>query len=226
MYDIIFLSYEEPNKEENWEALLAEFPWAKRVDGVKGIFNAHQEAARLSDTKYFFVVDGDNIVDPDFEFDHKWDEFDRVSDRVAVWRSINSVNGLIYGYGGIKLLPKQRILDMTGPVVDFTTTISTRFHVMKELASTTVINPDPYTAWKAGFREATKLASKIIQGQHDDETEKRLEIWCNEHGDAKYGRYCVDGAQKGREYGTANKDNPEALAMINDFEWLRKRYDP
>lgn len=225
MYDIIFLSYQEPNKEENWEALLAEYPWAMRVDGVKGIFEAHKAAAELSDTKYFFVVDADNIVNPDFEFDHQWDEYDRVDDRVAVWRSVNSVNGLVYGYGGIKLLPKRRIIEMEGPVVDFTTTISKRFHVMPEIASTTVINPDAFTAWRSGFRECVKLSSKVIRGQHNDETEQRLETWVNTGSEKPFGQDCINGARDGKVYGSTFRNDPEALAKVNDYEWLKETYD-
>ena len=34
--DTIFLSYDEPNKEEHWIKIKNMVPWAKRVDGVKG----------------------------------------------------------------------------------------------------------------------------------------------------------------------------------------------
>ena len=37
MFDIIFMSYEEPNAEEHWEAVKQKYPWARRVHGVKGL---------------------------------------------------------------------------------------------------------------------------------------------------------------------------------------------
>lgn len=46
MYDIVFISYNEPNAEKNWESLKQRFPSAKRVDGVKGIHEAHKKAAK------------------------------------------------------------------------------------------------------------------------------------------------------------------------------------
>ena len=39
--DVIFLSYNEPNKEHNWIDLKSKCPWAKRVDGVEGSYAAH-----------------------------------------------------------------------------------------------------------------------------------------------------------------------------------------
>ncbi len=39
--DFVYISYKEPNKEENWADLLSKVPWAKRVDGVKGFDSAN-----------------------------------------------------------------------------------------------------------------------------------------------------------------------------------------
>jgi hypothetical protein len=65
-FDIVFLSYDEPNAEKNYADLLAKVPWAKRVHGVKGSDNAHKACANLSETDRFVTVDGDNIVREDF----------------------------------------------------------------------------------------------------------------------------------------------------------------
>ncbi len=59
MYDIVFISYEEPNADEVYAELKARFPMAKRVHGVKGIHQAHIAAAKKCFTKMFWVVDGD-----------------------------------------------------------------------------------------------------------------------------------------------------------------------
>ena len=64
--DVFYLSYDEPNKEEHWADIISKFPFAKRVDGVKGFDNAHKECARQSDTERFITIDGDNIVDEKF----------------------------------------------------------------------------------------------------------------------------------------------------------------
>src|SRR6056300_1168593 len=101
MYDIVFISYKEPNAEENWKALKERFPCAQRVDGIKGIHLAHVHAARKSLTKMFWVVDGDAKVISDFDFRYTVEEYD--TDTVHVFQSMNPINGLVYGYGGVKL---------------------------------------------------------------------------------------------------------------------------
>ena len=71
MFDIIFISYQEPNAEENFKQLQNRFPIAQRVHGVKGIHQAHIEAAKKACTKMFYVVDGDALIEEDFNFDYK-----------------------------------------------------------------------------------------------------------------------------------------------------------
>ncbi len=46
MYDIVFISYQEPNAENNWEVLKEQFPMAKRVKDIDGIHQAHITAAK------------------------------------------------------------------------------------------------------------------------------------------------------------------------------------
>ena len=64
--DCIFLTYDEPQKEEFWVKIKNMVPWAKRVDGVKGSDAAHKAAAQASDTARFILIDGDNLPDPSF----------------------------------------------------------------------------------------------------------------------------------------------------------------
>ena len=64
--DFVYISFKEPNKEQNWADLKNKVPWAKRVDGVVGFDNAHKAAARKSETSFFISVDGDNIIDETF----------------------------------------------------------------------------------------------------------------------------------------------------------------
>ena len=64
--DCIYLTYDEPQKEEFWVRIRNMVPWAKRVDGVKGSDAAHKAAATASDTERFVLIDGDNIPDERF----------------------------------------------------------------------------------------------------------------------------------------------------------------
>ncbi len=104
-YDIVFISYQEPTADEYYKYLTDRFPRAKRIHGVKGIHQAHIAAAKLCKTDMFWIVDGDALVDSNFKFDYQVAQWDR--ETVHVWRSINPINDLVYGYGGIKLFPTQ-----------------------------------------------------------------------------------------------------------------------
>ena len=98
--DFVYISYLEPNREENWADLKNKVPWAKRVDGVKGFDSAHKAAAELAETDFFISVDGDNILDESFLLQTlDWDKTNPKA--VHRWRAKNNVNGLIYGNGGL-----------------------------------------------------------------------------------------------------------------------------
>jgi len=218
-YDIIFISYNESNADENFAKLKARFPYAQRVHGIKGIHQAHIAAAKKAFTKMFWVVDADAEILDTFNFDYVVSEYDL--ENVHVWRSLNPVNGLEYGYGGVKLLPKRLTQNMDLSKPDMTTSISTLFKAMPEVSNITAFNTDPFNSWKSAFRECVKLASKTIDRQNDNETQVRLDRWCTVGADLDV----LQGAQEGRAYGLENKDNPEALKKINDFDWLQARFD-
>lgn len=219
MYDIIFISYNEPNADANYQILKNRFPYARRIHGVKGIHQAHIAAAKNSLTKMFWVVDGDALVLEDFNFDHTVSEYDL--DVVHVWRSRNPVNGLEYGYGGVKLLPKILTMQMDTSRVDMTTSISTKFKAMDQVSNITAFNTDPFTSWRSAFRECCKLSSKVIDGQVDAETAHRLDVWCTQTTDEN----AVKGALAGRAYGQENAANLAALSLINDFDWLKSQFE-
>lgn len=222
MFDIVFLSYDEPYAEENFARLKSRYPRIKRVKGIKGIFNAHLAAAHLSETDMFYVVDADADVLPTFKFNHYVDMFNRLS--VHVWYSKNPINDLEYGYGGVKLFPRASLLEYVGDPVDFTTSVSKHLKIVPEVSNLTRFDTDPYTVWRSAFREAVKLSSKIIPGQENSETEERLKIWCTV-GNGEFGNFALMGANEGAEFGRTNFDKLDQLKLINDFEWLEKRFN-
>jgi hypothetical protein len=222
-YDIVFISYNEPNADKNFIELQKKFPRVKRVHGVKGIHQAHIKAAGLADTVMFWVVDGDAVISKDFNFDYEINSYER--DIVHVWRSKNPINDLVYGYGGVKLLPTQMTIDMDLSKPDMTTSISNKFKAVKIISNITSFNTDPFNTWKSAFRECCKLSSKVIDRQKDVETNDRLDVWCSVGGDRPYGKFAIEGAKAGREYGEKNRGNIDALKKINDFEWLKRMFD-
>lgn len=222
LFDIVFVSYNEPNADENYENLLERFPQAKRVHGIKGIHQAHIEAAKLAETKMFWVVDGDALIEDNFNFDmfiSKWDQ-----DTVHVFHSRNPINDLAYGYGGVKLLPTKLVLEMDVNSVDMTTSISEKFKSVDAISNSTVFNTDPFNTWKSAFRECVKLSSKVIDGQIDDETQSRLDIWCTVGADRLFGENAIKGAIAGRDFGTKYADDKEMLKKINDWDWLQNEF--
>jgi hypothetical protein len=223
MFDIIFISYQEPNAEENWKNLSEKFPRAQRIHGVKGIHQAHLEAAKKASSEMFWVVDGDARLVPDFKFEYDVEQ--SFKDFVHVWRCKNPVNDLVYGYGGVKLLPRDLTLNMDVTKPDMTTSISSKFKPVKILSNITDFNSDPFSAWKGGFRECVKLSSKVIDRQKDAETEYRLDVWCSVGKNKLYGKYVLDGANDGRKYGSENMGDTAKLKLINDFDWLKKQFE-
>lgn len=221
MFDIIFISYNEENADQNWKNLKERFHHAKRVHGVNGIHAAHKAAAKLSFTKMFWVVDGDAEIINSFNFVKEVKEYDTV----FVYRSINPVNSLIYGYGGVKLLPKLLVLKMDENTVDMTTSISDKFKLEEEVANITKFNTSPFSAWKSAFRECCKLSSQLIKNHNRHESEERLKIWTTVNNNADFGDYAIAGAIAGKEYGLQYSNNEDEIKKINDFKWLANTFD-
>jgi hypothetical protein len=217
-YDVVFISYNEPNADANWERLSTLVPTAQRVHGIKGIHQAHKTAASLVETTMFFVVDGDAIIEDSFNFELLLPDYDE--DTVCVWNSINPINGLTYGYGGVKLLPTELTRTMDVTTTDMTMNISDKFKVMDEVSNITAFNTDPFTTWRSAFRECSKL---IIT--NNEESMSRLAVWSTLKEDVPYGFYAYTGALAGQSYAQKNAADPAALNLINDFTWLQDQFN-
>lgn len=222
-YDCVFVSYFEKNSEANLERVRQKRPDVKLVSGVKGIHNAHLAAAKLCETDYFWVIDGDAELVDDFNFECDI-EFNE-PEAVRVWRSVNPINKLVYGNGGVKLLPRMATIRMNSNTTDMTTSISKVYKPINIISNVTKFNTDPFNTWRSAFRECAKLASQSINNQVSDETIERLNVWCTVGLEEEYGEYAIEGAKLGMAYGKQNKDNHKNLMRINDFEWLKEQYD-
>lgn len=237
--DIVYLSYDEPNAEKNYADLLAKVPWAKRVHGIDGSDSAHKACARLSETERVIVVDGDNTIRPEFlkqEIDFK-DEVD-LSKSVISWGARNTINGLIYGNGGIKCWPTQLVLDMkthenaesenAKTQVDFCWDIN--YIQIDNCMSDVHNNATPQQAWRAGFREGVKMG--LLEGSKADPNNfskqvhwknfHRLLVWMHVGLDVKNGDWAIYGARQGC-YMT-NCTNWDYL-NVRDFKWLNTYWD-
>ena len=209
--DCIYLTYDEPNKEQNWIRIQNMVPWAKRVDGVKGSDAAHKAAADASDTDRFILIDGDNVPDPDF-FNLQLELNDNNNSCVFRWRARNAINGLMYGNGGMSSWTREFIYAMrTHEATDGSAENDVEFCFypnywsMNDCYSTTYPNATPYQAWRAGFREGVKMAldrgTKISMQEFESRVNTRnydnLCIWQSVGSDAEHGFWAIYGARLG-----------------------------
>lgn len=210
--DCIYLSYDEPQKEEFWVRIRNMIPWARRVDGVKGSDAAHKAAAAASDTERFILIDGDNL--PDERFFNLTLEFPDESWQQAVfrWRARNHINGLMYGNGGLSSWTRTFVNSMQThentdgrdeTVVEFC--FDPLYWPMHDCYSTTYPNGSAFHAWRAGFREGVKMC--LDKGRRPSTAEFRdrvhsrnldhLTVWHNVGRDVEHGDWAMAGARQG-----------------------------
>tara|TARA_B100001057_G_scaffold477077_1_gene545860 strand:+ start:983 stop:1978 length:996 start_codon:yes stop_codon:yes gene_type:complete len=231
--DTFYISFDEPNMEENWANLKQVCPWAKRVHGVLGSDAAHKECARQSDTDRFISIDGDNIVKPEFfdtVIDFSESDVD-LDNSVISWCGVNSINGLVYGNGGIKNWPVQYVLDMKtheiaedeGSKVDFCWDLN--YIQFNEAFSYVINNSTPYQAYRAGFREGVKMSLDRGHKVEADNFEKslhnknfqRLLVWSNIGRDVENGLWAMYGTRLGCYL--TNLDSSFDFVNVADFKW-------
>jgi hypothetical protein len=210
--DCIYLTYDEPQKEEFWVKIRNMIPWAKRVDGVKGSDAAHKAAAAASDTERFILIDGDNM--PDAKFfnltmnvpDSEWES------AVFRWRARNHVNGLMYGNGGLSSWTRSFVNNMkTHEATNGTAETEVEFCFdplywpMYDCYSTTFPNGSAFHAWRAGFREGVKMClnrgTRPTVSEFRDRVHQRnldhLTIWHNVGRDVEHGIWAIAGSRMG-----------------------------
>ena len=210
--DCIYLTYDEPQKEEFWVKIRNMIPWAKRVDGVKGSDAAHKAAAEASDTERFILIDGDNMPDPEFfnlTLELPSEDYERA---VFRWRAKNHINGLMYGNGGLSSWTREFVMNMrTHENTDGRDETQVEFCYdplywpMYDCYSTTYPNGSAFHAWRAGFREGVKMclnkSTRPTVAEFKDRVHHRnldhLTIWHNVGSDVDYGLWAIAGSRQG-----------------------------
>jgi hypothetical protein len=209
--DCIYLSYDEPQKEEFWVKIKNTVPWARRVDGIKGSDAAHKAAAAASETERFILIDGDNLPDP--AFFNQTLTFPTVDYEQAVfrWRARNTINGLMYGNGGLSSWTREFVMNMkTHENTDGRTETEVEFcfdplyWAMHDCYSNTYPNGSAFQAWRAGFREGVKMCLQRGRKPTVEEFKNQvlrnldnLTIWHNVGTDAEYGEWAIAGSRQG-----------------------------
>ena len=233
-FDVIFLSYDEPNADLNYADLCNKVPWAKRVHGVKGSDAAHKAAANLSDTEWFITVDADNIVDPRF-FNLDLDMTDPTI-QVYGWCGRNVINGLRYGNGGLKIWKKDFVLNMKTheaaesdrAQVDFCW--EKGYRNFPVTYSDSIITGSAFQAWRAGFREGVKMT--LLDGERVPAQEikervwwhniHRLRMWSTIGAHDDNGLFAIYGARLGTWMTNCTDWD---YVQVRDFEYLRTLYN-
>jgi hypothetical protein len=231
--DFVYISFKEPNKEENWADLKNKVPWAKRVDGVVGFDNAHKAAADVAETDFFISVDGDNIIDETFLLQTlDWSKTNKKA--VHRWRARNNINGLVYGNGGLVGWDKQTCLQMRTHEnadteenqIDFCWGVP--HENLHNCYSTTVINASQQQAYVAGYREGAKMSTekgKPIPASNFKSiwptNLRTLVTWCTIGADVDLGKYAILGARMGC-YDTVLGD--ANIEKVRDLAELTKLY--
>lgn len=232
-FDIVFISYDEPNAEKHWADLVENAPWAKRVKGVKGFDAAHKAAAEQSETDWFITVDADNIVRPEF-FEVQIDLNNNVE--CYSWNGNNAVNGLCYGNGGLKLWQKSHVMSMNTHenaddprrAVDFCW--ENNYQQMPHTYSDVWINGSPYQAFRVGFREGVKLAldrgrrveSELMRTTLHPFNLRNLRVWCSVGHHIENGLWACYGTRLGW---FKMCDLEWDHTVVRDYDWFLEMWD-
>ena len=237
-FDIVYISYDEPNADENYSDLLDKCPWAKRSHGVWGSDAAHKAAAAMSETERFITVDADNIVTEDF-FNVELD-MDRIEDNhVISFAAKNKINGLVYGNGGIKMWPVDVVNRMrtheAAPATDKRAQVDFCWNIqyiqMNNWYSWVHNNGSPLQAWRAGFREGVKMGLEDgdvvdparIKNIHQ-ENYRRLLVWMTVGEDATNGLWAMYGARQGAHMTNITRHDWD-WKNVRDFDWLTNYFN-
>jgi len=233
--DFVFISYREPNADENYADLLNIVPWAKRVHGVKGFDNAHKAAAEQAETDFFISVDGDNRIDPLFLLQTlDWTKTNPAA--VHRWRAKNIINGLIYGNGGLVGWSRETCLKMRThenaeddrAKIDFCWTVP--HENLHNVYSTTHINHTPEQAFIAGYREGVKMSLDRGKKVNPEDFTKiiprvnlqTLVIWMSVGADIENGKWAMLGARCGCYMATL--DTNYDISLIRDLEFMGDKF--
>lgn len=237
---VVFLSFDEPNADENYEHLLKYHPnkhLVHRVHGVKGFDAAHKAACEAANAERFFTIDADCMVRK--EIWSKELKLDASTFRCTFsWSSVNIVNGLVYGNGGIKLWFSDFVRNMrTHEAAEKTDGQNNvefcwdgSYQQMNNTYGVVVNNASAYQAFRAGFREGIKMGlhegdlidlDNIKHNMYPANYARWL-IWMTVGRDVENGIWAIYGARL-----AAYKLYLEGFdhTSVNDFAWFKEFWE-
>ena len=246
---IVFISYNEPQANDNFAWLQERHFNVQRIDGIKGSDAAHKAAARLIDEEYFVTVDADCKVVPWFA---DVPSQTKLSPRVNIsFPSVNLVNGLCYGNGSTKIWHTPSMLST--PTHESASDDKHKFefcwafdYVAEKQPAGMVDFFSDRQAWRAGYREGAKLLMHEGKFKGVDFIKEncwgnfcRLLTWYTVGWDHKHGLYAISGAVTGslmvlngnyeaddiRDFDVIDKKFPKEQWLNEDIDQLSKLLD-
>lgn len=208
--DIVFISYDEENAENNWNKLKDKFSRATRVHGVSGMLTALKEAANIAITPYFYAVFAKTLINDNFDFSFNPDYLKETSN--YVFRAYNPVLDCSYGHGGIVMYNTEWLRNVESYEGDLTMSLP----VVSVPLESCINNYDetPWSAWRTAFREVYKLHNKENRSIEDD---YHLHLWLTSDR-GENGKWSKLGAIHATEV-TINS------TKLNDWNWLKTEFN-
>lgn len=220
-YTTVFLSYDEPNCEDNYRHLLSLNPHILRVHGVKGSDTAHKEVAKLSKTDSVIIVDADNKVKSSFFATIVLPDTIDLNTSVLSFSAYNTINGLCYGNGGIKVWPVSVLESMRTHENSSDKTLDFDFKSYIELntVASEIHFASSKQAFRSGYREGVKLS--LEQGVSsltdiDYRNFDRLWMWTHVGSDVELGPWAIYGARLGLLHSLMGFDTTKII----DFDYF------
>ena len=182
--------------------------------------NALAEAARVSETPWYFAVFGKTELYPDFDFSFRPDYFQQP--KHYIFYSINRVNKLVYGEMAVIMYNCNLILDNVGREFGLDYTMSFPHEVVPVISTYGNFNTSPYHTWRTAFREVSKLYD--IQAREPSvETDYRINVW-ETVAEGDYAEWALKGAKDGADFYKQYKNDFAYRKNSFSWEWLRNYF--
>ena len=222
LQDVVFISYDEPDADQNWAILQARCPEAQRIHGVAGMELALEAAANLSSTPWYYAVFAKTRLHEQFDFSFVPDYMQQPKHYIFNCR--NTTNGLEYGQMGIVLYNCNGVKQVNGSGdfgLDYT--LSFPHESVPILSCHGDFATTPYHAWRTAFRETAKLAhfesqTSTVEGAY------RLNRWLKT-AQGVNAEWCLKGAADGYEFFKITQGDLVTLKQSFKWEWLRSYFN-
>jgi len=216
--DIIFFSNGEACAEENYQHLLSIVKGLPNlvvgVSGIQGRLASQHEAAKNSNTPWYFLVNGKLKVNENFDF--SWQPDRLQIPKHYIFLATNPLNGLEYGHQAIVANNKNLTLNTMVKGLDFT--LDSEHEVVNINSGTSRFNSSEWDTWRTAFREVVKI-KHYTATMNDLDAKYRLQRWLNV-ADGEYSDWCLKGAEDAIKYYESVNGNFKDLRLTYDWDWI------